>query len=171
MFNFRYSGGQGFKDKLERAAEVAGITRVDQHLGEMTDLLLDEFLSAKDPVIRQQRREERAAKKARAATVATVADAAPKVESPRTIRGPLRDRLLIRANHQCEYCSDEGVRCSARSGLQIDHIFPWALRGGNEEGNLRVLCAAHNRFFADRSFGPGFMNWKIECARIERGGR
>ena len=76
--------------------------------------------------------------------------------------------MLIRANHRCEYRSDEGTRCSARSGLQIDHIIPWALGGRNEEENLRVLCVAHNRWYADQSFGPGFMIRKIESARIER---
>ncbi len=70
------------------------------------------------------------------------------------------------ASYQCEYVGPEGVRCTARVGLQIDHIRPVG-KGGAKEGNLRVLCRSHNLFCAAREFGEEFMRRKIEGRRTE----
>ena len=55
-----------------------------------------------------------------------------------------------RANHQCEYTSPDGHRCSSTHGTQIDHSIPLALGGTSEIKNLRLLCGEHNRFEARR---------------------
>ncbi len=57
------------------------------------------------------------------------------------------------------------VRCTGRTGLEIDHIAPFAKGGGRGEANLRVLCEAHNLFSAAREFGEAFMRGKIEGNR------
>ncbi len=39
------------------------------------------------------------------------------------------------------------------SGLQIEHCRPFALGGGNDEGNLCLLCRSHNLLRAEQVFG------------------
>ena len=53
----------------------------------------------------------------------------------------LRWRVLERDGHRCAGCG----RGSAEVKLEVDHIVPVAKGGGDEEGNLRVLCLACNR--------------------------
>ena len=50
------------------------------------------------------------------------------------------------------------MRCTARAGLEIDHVRPYAKGGSSGEENLRVLCRGHNLLSAAREFG--------EAARI-----
>ena len=174
VYNLRFAVDKGFLDKLLRAAEVGGIRNARRNMAQVFERALDVYLEKNDPKQRQERREERAARKA-AAEKATVEPVAPedtrgvggveRVERSRTIPTPRRDRLLIRAGHRCEYRGSDGVRCSERSHLTIDHIEPFGLGGTSEERNLRVYCFAHNRLYADRCFGVEFMNRKIELAR------
>ncbi len=67
-----------------------------------------------------------------------------------------------RADYQCEYRGPGGVRCTARTRLEIDHIDPVAKGGSHSEENLRVLCRGHNLLAAKREFGEEFMRGKIE---------
>ncbi len=175
LYNVRFVADKDFMNKLERVAEVSGMGDALRNLGRIFERTLDEFLEKNDPEKRQERRDQRAAaaKKARARARARANVEEPvaakenhgTAERSRTIPAPLRDQLLIRAKHRCEYRSSEGLRCSERSRLTVDHIVPWGLGGPSVPENLRVLCAAHNRLHADRCFGAGFMNRKIESAR------
>ena len=173
LYNIRFAAGMGFLDKLERAAAVGGMGDALQNMREVLERTLDEYLEKHDPEKRQERRDKRAAAKVTGKAVAPTELVAPKdsggrVVRSRTIPTQRRDQLLIRAGHRCEYRSGDGLRCSERSRLTIDHIVPWGLGGANEAGNLRVLCFAHNRLHADRCFGAGFMIQKIESARSDR---
>jgi len=78
----------------------------------------------------------------------------------RYISGAVRERVLERAGYRCEWEGSGGVRCARRSGLEIDHVRPYGKGGGWGEGNLRVLCRAHNLFAAGREYGDGFMRGK-----------
>jgi len=64
-----------------------------------------------------------------------------------------RDAVMLRDKECCTFRSKSGRRCNATHGLQIDHIKPYALGGTHEPENLRVLCAAHNRHAARKTFG------------------
>ena len=78
----------------------------------------------------------------------------------------LRDSLLIRSGHQCEYVDPKiGRRCAARSNLQIEHVRPFALGGENDAGNLMVLCRSHNIMRAERVFGAEHMKRQIARTR------
>lgn len=44
-------------------------------------------------------------------------------------------------------------KCGSRFQLQIDHIKPFALGGSADPSNLRLLCAQHNRWRAEQTFG------------------
>ena len=73
----------------------------------------------------------------------------------------MRERAFEQAEYRCEYAGPSGVRCTARVGLEIDHIEPHAKGGSSGEENLRVLCRAHNLFAASREYGEEFMRAKI----------
>ncbi len=87
---------------------------------------------------------------------------ASRLHLSRYIPSSVRERVLERACYQCEWTGPGGVRCSARTGLEIDHVDPYAKGGGVGEENLRALCQAHNLFSAAREFGEEFMRGKIE---------
>ena len=56
-------------------------------------------------------------------------------------------RDVLRRDQCCQFKDPlTGRTCRSRFGLEVDHVQPvWAM-GGPEIGNLRVLCAAHNKF-------------------------
>ena len=65
----------------------------------------------------------------------------------RAIPSHLRKYIWKRDKGQCTYIHQAtSHRCKARHLLQIGHIQPFALGGKTEKGNLRLLCASHNRY-------------------------
>jgi CRISPR/Cas system Type II protein with McrA/HNH and RuvC-like nuclease domain len=56
--------------------------------------------------------------------------------------------------------SDEGHRCEERSGLEFDHIKPFAIGGDSSASNVRLLCSTHNQYEAERTYGADFMSLK-----------
>ena len=65
----------------------------------------------------------------------------------RYIPAPVRREVWLRDGGCCSYVDPyRGRRCGSRFLLELDHIVPFALGGSAEPGNLRVYCAAHNRF-------------------------
>jgi len=79
----------------------------------------------------------------------------PHVNKPRSRHIPrsVRDEVWARDGGRCAYVSPAGVRCTSRWNLEIDHVVPFARGGGNDAGNLRLLCAKHNRVEAERVYG------------------
>jgi 5-methylcytosine-specific restriction endonuclease McrA len=59
---------------------------------------------------------------------------------------PTKRQVHIRDEGACQYPINGGTAiCGQTRAVDIDHIVPRALGGGNEPENLRVLCRAHNR--------------------------
>jgi hypothetical protein len=77
-----------------------------------------------------------------------------KAASPRTrsyLSIHTKRKLLQKANNCCEYRNPKtGGRCESRYQLEIEHIRPLALGGGNEIDNLRVYCRKHNTLAAEK---------------------
>ena len=70
----------------------------------------------------------------------------PRATITRAIPAAVRRHIWLRDGGRCTYRDpDSGRCCGAQHLLQIDHIQPFAIGGANSEGNLRLLCAAHNR--------------------------
>jgi 5-methylcytosine-specific restriction endonuclease McrA len=64
-----------------------------------------------------------------------------------------KQKLWDRSQQQCEFVSSiTNQRCTARHGLQIEHIIPHAKNGASDYENLKILCAQHNRFNAIKEF-------------------
>ena len=157
-FNVHFAADRSFKEKLQRLAEILGIESPQRNLATVLERALDEALERRDPQKRLERREKR-----KAQTEAPTSPAKPVKPDGRSrhIPHPLRDRLLARADYQCEYQGPDGVRCEARTRLEVDHQKPFARGGSHRESNLRVLCRPHNAWFAERDFGSEFIRSKV----------
>jgi 5-methylcytosine-specific restriction endonuclease McrA len=55
--------------------------------------------------------------------------------------------------------------CRSRHRLEVDHIHPRALGGGNELSNLRLICKTHNLSEARKWLGEGLMRKHVERLR------
>ena len=93
---------------------------------------------------RQAATERRAAAVSKAAGVATPA-AKPRV-SGRAIPAAVKRQVWQRDGGRCSYVDPEtGRRCNSRHLIEIDHILPYALGGGADPENLRLVCRVHHR--------------------------
>ena len=66
--------------------------------------------------------------------------------SGRAIPAAVRRQVWQRDGGRCSYLDRRtGRRCNSRHMIEIDHILPYAMGGGGDPGNLRLLCYAHHR--------------------------
>ena len=71
----------------------------------------------------------------------------------RSIPAEVKGLIWVRDKGCCSYVNPQtGRKCGSRRFLHIDHILPFALGGGAEADNLRLLCAGHNQFRARQTF-------------------
>jgi 5-methylcytosine-specific restriction endonuclease McrA len=87
----------------------------------------------------------------RAKTARPQASARP--SKPGHIPAATRREVFARDGEQCTYLDSEGRRCQCRMRLELDHIEPRALGGGDDASNLRTRCRAHNLHAAEEIFG------------------
>jgi 5-methylcytosine-specific restriction endonuclease McrA len=78
--------------------------------------------------------------------------------SVRHVPASVRRIVWERDGNQCAYGAEDGQRCSARSGLELDHVVPVARGGESTPSNLRLRCRAHNQLEAEHAFGSEFMH-------------
>jgi len=136
--------------------EVRALVTRDGEYASFADVLkivLAEYRERHSPIARQKRRE---AKKRPASPDSRRREWNDATKS-RHIPDDVRDDVFVRDRGQCAYASKDGTRCESRTGLQVDHIKPFAVGGSHNPSNLRLLCAAHNRRAAERVFGSEFM--------------
>ncbi len=168
-----------------RFAEVLGLDGATRHMPELFEKALDLALEKIDPKQKLERRRKREAARSKtrldeASPPKTRPDeadeAAKKHEAPRReghessryTPSSVRERQFERADYQCEYRGPGGVRCTARTRLEVDHIEPVGKGGSCDEENLRVFGRGHNLLAAAREFGEEFMRGKIEGERASR---
>ena len=73
----------------------------------------------------------------------------------RGIPAAVRRQVWERDRGCCSYVDrGSGRRCGSRHRLEIDHVLPYALGGGADPDNLRLLCAAHHRYRHARRAAP-----------------
>jgi hypothetical protein len=170
VFNFRFAADGNFKAKFERLAEVLGVENPLKNMAEVFEKAVDISLEKKDPKKKLERRVERQSKRSTPSSGSRPDEIRPE-GSPnkpegkgksRYIPSEVRERVLARAGHQCEYRAKDGTRCSSKTGLQIEHSRPFAIYRSHEEHFLKVLCRRHNLFQAERVYGAEFIRAKIE---------
>ena len=95
-----------------------------------------------------QTRQEATGRRAAAGTKPAGADTpTPKpCAAGRAIPAAVRRQVWQRDGGRCCYLDRRtGRRCNSRHLIEIDHILPYALGGGADPENLRLLCHAHHR--------------------------
>ncbi|HVR75611.1 MAG TPA: HNH endonuclease signature motif containing protein, partial [Planctomycetota bacterium] len=91
--------------------------------------------------------------------------AASTLAKSRHVPVAVRDRVLERAGHQCQFTGPDGTRCTARTGLEIEHTKPFAIFQSHDESTLEVLCRRHNALRAEQAYGAKHIQQKIEERR------
>ena len=94
--------------------------------------------------------------------------ASARPSKPGHIAAATRREVFARDGEQCGYLDSEGSRCACRTRLELDHIQPRALGGGDEASNLRVRCRPHNRRAAEEIFGKEHVAARIHCRQRQR---
>jgi 5-methylcytosine-specific restriction endonuclease McrA len=89
--------------------------------------------------------------------------ASARSSKPGHIRAATRREVFARDGEQCTYVDSEGRRCQCRTRLELDHVQPRALDGGDDASNLRALCRAHNLHAAEEIFGKEHVAARIHC--------
>lgn len=139
---FRFTGSSELRAKYERAKDLLLSSRKERSMEAVIEAGLDALLDRLDPERRVARRGRKAARRIR------------RHPRSRKVSLPLRDEIWSRDGGRCAFVGAEGARCTATTGLEIDHIRPYALGGSSDDpANLRVLCRAHNQMLARRVFG------------------
>ena len=120
--------------------------------------VLKEYKQRHCPRERASRRVKRADRAKSSCTSSSSRSQAP--SGSRYIPRAVRDEVHLRDGGQCTYRSSTDKRCSCTSGLEVDHITPFAFTANNSAANLRLRCRAHNQLEAERVFGASFMKVK-----------
>ena len=151
----RFGVSAEFMAKLDRIRALAWHRLpANATLEHVFELVLDDTLKRSDPMARREQRSHRESQRADRA-VGPPSTSVVDSPQPRNIPPRVRDEVFARDGGRCTYVGPDGRRCDATRGLQIDHVVPVARGGSGEIGNLRLLCAQHNRMLAERLFGSG----------------
>ena len=62
--------------------------------------------------------------------------------------------VSTRDSDQCAFVSATGRRCTQRAFLEFHHVQPFAHEGPATVENISFLCRRHNKYEAERIFGP-----------------
>ena len=120
--------------------------------------VLKEYKQRHCPRERASRRAKRTAKANSSCTPSS--NPSQTASGSRYIQRAVRDGVHLRDGGQCTYHSSTGKRCSCTSGLEVDHITPFAFTADNSAANLRLRCRAHNQLEAEQVFGVSLMKAK-----------
>ena len=166
-YNLKLSISEELKARIDRLAEVLGVGDATAHLEEILEKAVADALTKRDPIRKQERSEARAAKATGSAKKDCAAEVSPCAKEPElqgeAVSAKVRGAALLRADYRCEFVGGQGLRCTARGQLQIDHVVPKACGGQAHLGNVQVLCRAHNLRKAGLDLGEAFIQRKIEA--------
>jgi hypothetical protein len=118
--------------------------------------------------------------KGKAKTEATPASGGPANETAAVRPQPRKRRhvpvdvartVYERDGGQCTFVAPSGRRCKARRKLQLDHIVPDALDGGEAVENLRIRCETHNQMSARDFFGKDYMEAVMKRVAVRPRGK
>ena len=125
--------------KIERARELLSHSRCGASIAEILEVVVDEFLNRKDPLLR-------------------TTQSGTGAGSVKRLTPALRRKILKRDGAKCQHVDPRTHRkCESRYQIEVDHIVPKALGGTNSLENLRALCRVHNQSAAEGWFGVDLM--------------
>jgi len=172
---------EGLAKKIERAKEILRHKFPDGKFEDIFNQALEDLLEKRDPMRKTERAEKRNEKKLskdeekkEQREVFQAPDEIKKPTNPfketarhfpsenglrhRYIPQEIRRKVWVRDGGRCTYQSSSGKRCGEKGFLEMDHIEPFALGGLSTEENLRLLCARHNKWRAEKTFGRTYSN-------------
>jgi 5-methylcytosine-specific restriction endonuclease McrA len=147
VFRIQFGIDANTMAKFSRVQSIAA-TRRRRHvdLSELFGILCDVYLERYDPARRAHKKTKKGRTERSSATPARPTQA-------RRIPQPVRDEVFRRDGGRCTFVDKSGARCEATINLEVDHVRPFALGGSHEASNLRLMCPAHNRLLAERTYG------------------
>jgi hypothetical protein len=77
-------------------------------------------------------------------------DASP---SSRSIPAAVRRAVRERDGNRCTFRDEKGRRCTERYRIECHHDDPYGRGGDHSVANIRLLCRAHNTYFAELDYG------------------
>ena len=99
-------------------------------------------------MLRDCERRRRGSGKTRASTAQSA-----HADGTRYIPAAVRDEIWRRDEGRCTFLGTDGHRCGSTHQLQFHHVVPFGKGGESTVSNLTLLCAAHNRFRAEKDYG------------------
>ena len=153
-FLVSFTASRELRDKLELARDLLRHRVPDGDLEAVFDRAMDALLAQLEKEVAAKTDRPRRARRA-PKDLGAVSRAA-------------RREVMARDGFQCTFVSADGLRCAERGWLQVDHELPRALGGTGAATNTRVLCAAHNRFEAERVFGRGHVEDRIRARQAKQ---
>jgi 5-methylcytosine-specific restriction endonuclease McrA len=150
-FVIQFCASEAFMAKLEQVRSLAWHRlSAGAPLEQVFELALEYFIEREDPCKRRERRIDRTDRREARKPASMARDS---VHRARRIPAPLHDEVFARDRGRCTYVGTGGRRCGSTQALQVDHVTPVARGGTSTPGNLRLLCAFHNRLEAERVLG------------------
>jgi hypothetical protein len=138
-FKIEFTVSATLREKLELCRDLMSHANPSRELAPVIERALDLLLADLG------RKRLARAKRPRRATEAGT--------KSRRISNATRRKVFERDGLRCTYVSPDGRRCEARAFLELDHVHPRGLGGGDDIDNIRVRCRAHNQLSAEESFG------------------
>lgn len=187
-YRVQFDAGSALKAKLELARALSSHANPKGDLAILFERALDLYVEQlqKKRFAKTEKPRAPKASKARAGHDARIAEPiqtrsdlpneptfteAEVADAQRDKRGHIpnatRREVVARDGLRCAYVSAIGHRCDEQAFLQLHHQQAWARQGGEEPDNLRVFCAAHNRFQAEQDFGAAHVARRVAEARAQ----
>ena len=141
------------EEKLKHAAKLLRQNKSDITDDEVLNAALELLIEKRDPArkaarakAREESKVEKTQKVNECGQVPKTAPGQAKKQTGRYIPAKVRHEVYAKSAQQCEFVGANGKRCSASTGLHLDHIKPFSHGGAHEVSNLRLLCTGHNRY-------------------------
>jgi hypothetical protein len=146
-------------DTLEEIRGLLAHANPRLSLGEMIEILANEYRERHHPEAKAERAAEREEKKINKAEI-------PPAQKPPSENVPTKwtesryfsqavlYALIRRDGYRCSYVDPKtGERCRSSHKLEADHIIAWADGGKSELDNSRLLCSGHHKRVSFLRFG------------------
>lgn len=146
-YKIQFTASEQLRDKLERLKAFMRSSVPDGDLAAIIEEAVTEKLE------RLESKRFGKAKKPRKSL-----KKAKTLPSSRYIPAPVKRAVYERDKGQCTYVDPNGRRCTERHRLEFDHRKPYGRGGNHSVNNLRLLCKAHNGYFAEREYGKKVMD-------------
>jgi hypothetical protein len=132
---------------LNHAKNLLSHVHANPSMADLITLLAGDVIKRRDPALKKATKSSTKIKDTgleAGAAVQPTSSSATELKGRIPISAATR-RLVFQRDGRCRWVDPSSGRgCDSRFQLQIDHIVPVWRGGGNEPGNLQLLCRAHN---------------------------